>query len=66
MSLWLVRAGSHGEFEKKFLEENRVYLTWDDTVDEFRGIAARAAASVVLWLTDQLPKVIDLPEETVE
>lgn len=29
MSLWLIRAGSHGEFETKFLEEKRVYVTWD-------------------------------------
>jgi restriction system protein len=29
MSLWLIRAGSHGEFESKFLEENRVYVTWN-------------------------------------
>ncbi len=29
MALWLVRAGAHGEYEKKFLEENRVYLTWN-------------------------------------
>jgi restriction system protein len=28
MALWLVRAGAHGEYEKKFLEENRIYLTW--------------------------------------
>jgi hypothetical protein len=27
---------------------------------------ARGAASIVLWLTDQLPKVIDPPDETVE
>lgn len=38
----------------------------DDVVDDFRSIAARGAASVVLWLTDQLPKIIDLPDETVE
>jgi restriction system protein len=30
MSLWLIRAGRHGEFESKFLEENRVYVTWTD------------------------------------
>ena len=30
MSLWLIRAGRHGEFESKFLEENRVYVTWND------------------------------------
>jgi len=29
MALWLVRAGSNGEYEKKFLDENRIYLTWD-------------------------------------
>jgi restriction system protein len=29
MAVWLVRAGSHGEFEQKFLQENRIYLTWD-------------------------------------
>ena len=29
MALWLVRAGKHGEHEKRFLEENRVYLTWE-------------------------------------
>ena len=38
----------------------------NDVIDDFRSIAARGAASVVLWLTDQLPKVIDLPDETVE
>jgi len=29
MSIWLVRAGAHGEYEKKYLDENRIYLTWD-------------------------------------
>ena len=28
MALWLVRAGRRGEHEKKFLEEDRIYLTW--------------------------------------
>ncbi|HXQ72769.1 MAG TPA: restriction endonuclease [Pyrinomonadaceae bacterium] len=28
MSVWLVRAGSHGEYEQKFLKDSRVYLTW--------------------------------------
>ncbi len=30
MAVWLVRAGSHGEYENKFLQESRVYVTWDD------------------------------------
>ena len=28
MAVWLIRAGSHGEYEQKFLQENRVYVTW--------------------------------------
>ena len=30
MSIWLVRAGSAGEYETKFLEERRIYVTWDN------------------------------------
>ena len=29
MAIWVVRAGSHGEYELKFIQENRVYVTWD-------------------------------------
>jgi restriction system protein len=29
MALWLVRAGSHGEYEKRFLEDTKIYLTWE-------------------------------------
>lgn len=29
MAIWLIRAGKYGEFEEKFLTENRVYVTWD-------------------------------------
>ena len=28
MALWLFRAGSRGEYEKKFLVDGRVYITW--------------------------------------
>lgn len=30
MAIWLIRAGSHGEYEQKFIQEGRVYVTWDD------------------------------------
>lgn len=30
MSIWLIRAGSHGEYEQKFIQEGRVYVTWDN------------------------------------
>ena len=29
MTIWLVRAGAHGEYEEKFLSEKRIYVTWD-------------------------------------
>lgn len=28
MAIWLIRAGSHGEYEQKFIQESRVYVTW--------------------------------------
>lgn len=30
MAIWLIRAGSHGEHEQKFIQDKRVYVTWDD------------------------------------
>lgn len=30
MAVWLIRAGAHGEYELKFADESRVYVTWDD------------------------------------
>ena len=30
MAVWLFRAGSNGEYEQKFIDDNRIYLTWDD------------------------------------
>jgi len=29
MAIWLIRAGSYGEYEQKFIQEKRVYVTWD-------------------------------------
>ena len=29
MTLWLIRAGSRGEHEQKFLDEGKVYVAWD-------------------------------------
>ena len=29
MAVWLIRAGSHGEYEQKFIQEKRVYVTWE-------------------------------------
>lgn len=29
MAVWLIRAGSHGEYEQKFIQDKRVYVTWE-------------------------------------
>ena len=41
MSLWLVRAGSHGEYENKFLEDSRIYLTWEELDHDLLKIKTR-------------------------
>ncbi len=41
MALWLVRAGSHGEYEKKFFEEARIFLTWDGLSHDLSGMKNR-------------------------
>lgn len=41
MSLWLVRAGSHGEYEKRFLEEDRIYLTWEALRHDLSALRSR-------------------------
>lgn len=38
MALWLVRAGSHGEYEQKFFQENRIYLAWDRLSHDLSGM----------------------------
>ena len=45
MSLWLIRGGSYGEHEDKFINDERVYLTWEDLgtvdmtgIDNYEGI----------------------------
>ena len=51
MAVWLIRAGSHGEYEHKFLEDSRVYVTWDDLDVNIQKLANREA------LTDALRSV---------
>ncbi len=41
MTIWLTRAGSHREFEQKFLNENRVYVTWDKLAVNLNKLADR-------------------------
>jgi len=48
MSLWLVRAGGHGEYEEKFLESNNVFLTWDNLNHDLGKIVSRDALKDLL------------------
>lgn len=43
MAIWLIRAGGHGEYEQKFLTENRVYVTWDELDRDLSKIPTREA-----------------------
>jgi restriction system protein len=38
MSLWLTRAGRHGEFEKRFLDDSRIYLTWTGLSHDLKDV----------------------------
>jgi restriction system protein len=29
MAVWMVRGGRHGEYEQRFIQDARVYVTWD-------------------------------------
>jgi restriction system protein len=43
MAIWLIRAGSDGEYEQKFLSENRIYVTWDRLSVNLALLAGRNA-----------------------
>lgn len=60
MAVWLVRAGSHGEFEQKFLQDRRVYLTWDRLDVDLKKIADRGDLTKLLTSRnpDAKPKAI--------
>ncbi len=38
MALWLCRTGRHGEHEAKFLEDDRIYLTWSGLDRDLSGL----------------------------
>jgi restriction system protein len=60
MSVWLIRAGSHGEHEQKFLQESRVYVTWDGLKVDLNSLGERAAlvSEMTKRYLDAKPKAI--------
>ena len=51
MELWLTRAGSHGEFEQKFLEEGRIYLNWGELTANLSQLEDRTELLTLLERT---------------
>jgi len=37
----MIRAGRHGEYEERFLTDNRIYLTWDSFSGDLRQVPGR-------------------------
>lgn len=60
MAIWLIRAGSHGEYEQKFIQENRVYVTWDSLDVDLAKLKQRAdlTAAMTEHYPDTKPKAI--------
>ncbi len=48
MALWLLRAGGHSEYEQRFLEENRVYLTWNGLNNDLYKVTSQNELRKVL------------------
>ncbi|GIX04579.1 MAG: hypothetical protein KatS3mg114_0448 [Planctomycetaceae bacterium] len=60
MAVWLIRAGSYGEYELKFIEEGRVYVTWDNLDVNLGRLADRGDLTKVMMerYPDAKPKAI--------
>jgi restriction system protein len=52
MAVWLIRAGSQGQFEQKFLNEKRVYVTWDGLNQNLANMTQRSQLIVALGNND--------------
>ena len=48
MAVWLIRAGGHGEFEQKFVEDQRVYVTWDGLNKDLSQLTHRSELQLAL------------------
>jgi restriction system protein len=60
MSVWLTRAGRHGEHEQRFILDKRVYVTWDDLCKDLTRIKEREELFNVMGLVypDAKPKTL--------
>jgi restriction system protein len=49
MAIWLIRAGSHGEYEGKFIQDNRVYVTWSHLAQNLANLSAREDLALAMF-----------------
>ncbi|BDV42757.1 restriction endonuclease [Geotalea uraniireducens] len=58
MAIWLIRAGSYGEYEQKFIQEKRVYVTWDNFNQDLSLLSSRDTlyAAMASIYPDSKPK----------
>ena len=54
MAVWLIRGGSHGEYEAKFIQDSRVYVTWDDLDLDLSRLSERS--ELVAAMTQRYPE----------
>lgn len=52
MAVWLVRAGSQGEYEERFLSTSKIYVTWDNLHLDLKKIVNREDLIAELAKTD--------------
>lgn len=48
MAIWLIRAGPHGEFEQRFIQESRVYVTWQGLDVNLRELKDRSQLNMAM------------------
>ena len=60
MAIWLIRAGAHGAYEQKFIQENRVYVTWDNLNIDLSKLPNRSdlTETMTKLYTEVKPKAI--------
>lgn len=60
MAVWLVRVGSHGQHEQKFLKDSKVYATWDDLNVNLENLSQRSdlASEMTQRYLNAKPKAI--------
>jgi len=60
MAIWIIRAGAHGTYEQKFIQENRVYVTWENLNLDIAKLKQRAELTAAMneRYPDTKPKAI--------